>query len=106
MSATRRDRRGQGLATLAKIESARRAASLGITRIRTSNDLGNEPMLAVNRKLGFTATGIVESFSKRLFEPYSGPMDTWLTEVRDAVAEAAGIPASELEIDGTPHASC
>ncbi len=69
MSATRRDRRGQGLATLAKIESARRAASLGITRIRTSNDLGNEPMLAVNRKLGFTATGIVESFSKRLFEP-------------------------------------
>ncbi len=27
-------------------------------------------------------------------------MDTWLTEVRDAVAQAAGIPASELEIDG------
>jgi uncharacterized protein DUF6457 len=26
-------------------------------------------------------------------------MDAWLTEVRDAVAEATGIPASELEID-------
>ena len=26
-------------------------------------------------------------------------MDAWLTEVRDAVAEATGIPASELDID-------
>ena len=27
-------------------------------------------------------------------------MDAWLTDVRDAVAAATGIPASELEIDG------
>ena len=66
MAATRRDRRGRGLATLAKVESARRAASLGITRIVTSNDLANAPMLAVNRKLGFTATATVESFAKTL----------------------------------------
>jgi hypothetical protein len=26
-------------------------------------------------------------------------VDAWLTEVRDAIAEATGIPASELEID-------
>ena len=26
-------------------------------------------------------------------------MDDWLTRARDAVAEAAGVPASELEID-------
>ena len=46
MTATRRDRRGRGLATLAKTESARRAARLGITRIATDNDRDNEPMLA------------------------------------------------------------
>jgi GNAT superfamily N-acetyltransferase len=66
MSATRRDRRGRGLATLAKVESSRRAARLGITRIRTSNDLDNAPMIAVNRKLGFTETAVVESFVKQL----------------------------------------
>jgi hypothetical protein len=26
-------------------------------------------------------------------------MDAWLTQVRDAVAEATGIPASELDMD-------
>ncbi len=64
MAATRRDRRGRGLATLAKLESTHRAAELGITRIVTSNDLDNAPMLAVNRKLGFTETAVVESFAK------------------------------------------
>ena len=66
MAATRRDRRGCGLATVAKTESARLAAGLGITRILTSNDLDNAPMLAVNRKLGFTATAVVESYAKSL----------------------------------------
>jgi RimJ/RimL family protein N-acetyltransferase len=66
MAATQRDRRGQGLATLAKIESSRRAAALGITRILTSNDRENEPMLAINCKLGFRVTGVVESFAKPL----------------------------------------
>ena len=28
-------------------------------------------------------------------------MDDWLTGVRDAVAEAADVPASELELDAT-----
>jgi GNAT superfamily N-acetyltransferase len=66
MAATRRERRGRGFATLAKIESTRRAAALGITRILTGNDTGNEPMLAINDKLGFTATVLIENYSKPL----------------------------------------
>jgi GNAT superfamily N-acetyltransferase len=66
MAATRRDRRGRGLATLAKAESSYRAARLGITRIVTSNDLDNAPMLAINRKLGFTETAVITSYAKRL----------------------------------------
>jgi RimJ/RimL family protein N-acetyltransferase len=52
--------------TLAKAESARRAAELGIRRIRTHNDLDNAPMLAVNRKLGFRDAGTSETHAKRL----------------------------------------
>jgi GNAT superfamily N-acetyltransferase len=66
MAGTRRDRRGRGLATLAKAESSRRAAALGITRILTSNNRENAPMLAVNRRLGFTETAVVESYAKRM----------------------------------------
>jgi RimJ/RimL family protein N-acetyltransferase len=66
MAATRRDRRGRGLATFAKIESARRASALGITRILTSNDLANAPMLAVNRRLGFAESAVAESFVKHI----------------------------------------
>jgi GNAT superfamily N-acetyltransferase len=66
MAATRRDLRGRGLATLAKVESERRAASLGITRILTSNDLDNAPMLAINGKLGFVPAAAAESFTKTL----------------------------------------
>jgi len=66
MAGTRRDRRGQGLVTLAKIESSRRAAALGIRRIVTSNDRENEPMLAINRRLGFRESGVEESFAKQL----------------------------------------
>lgn len=64
MAATHRDRRGQGLATLAKIDSTQRAASLGITRILTGNDLDNRPMLAINDRLGYTPTLVIESYAK------------------------------------------
>jgi len=66
MAATRRDRRGRGLATLAKVESTRLAAQLGITRIVTGNDLDNAPMLAINRNLGYRPTVTIESLSKSL----------------------------------------
>lgn len=69
LATTRRDRRGHGLATLAKIESTRRAATFGITRILTGNDLGNAPMLAINDKLGYTATVVTEFFAKSLGGP-------------------------------------
>src|SRR4029450_6913493 len=48
---------------LATIDSFR-AAALGITRILASNDRENAPMVAVNRKLGFTEAAIVESYAK------------------------------------------
>jgi len=66
MAATRRERRGQGLATLAKVDSTRRAAALGITRILTGNDLDNRPMLAINDRLGYTPTVVIESYGKPL----------------------------------------
>ena len=66
MAGTRRDRRGRGLATLAKIESSRRAAALGIARILTANDLDNASMLAINHRLGFVESAVVESFVKHL----------------------------------------
>jgi RimJ/RimL family protein N-acetyltransferase len=66
MAGTCRDRRGRGFATLAKVESMCRAASLGIRRIVTENDRGNAPMLAINDRLGFRETAVVESLLKRL----------------------------------------
>lgn len=66
MTATRRDRRGRGLASLAKLHSTERAATLGITRILTGNDVDNRPMRAINDRLGFTPTVVIESFAKVL----------------------------------------
>jgi RimJ/RimL family protein N-acetyltransferase len=66
MAATRRDGRGLGLATLAKLELTPRAAELGIIRFLTSNDLDNAAMLAINRKIGFTPTRVVRSCAKSL----------------------------------------
>jgi len=71
MAATRRDPRGRGLATIAKIESTQRAAGLGITRIVTSNDLDNRPMLVINEKLGYTPTVVIESYAKPLVGRHS-----------------------------------
>jgi GNAT superfamily N-acetyltransferase len=66
MAATRRDLRGRGLATLAKVHSTRRAAALGITRILTSNDVDNAPMLAINQRLGYTPSVVIDSYTKQL----------------------------------------
>jgi hypothetical protein len=44
----------------------RRARELGITRVLTTNDLDNAPMLAINRKLGFEASVLIESYGKQL----------------------------------------
>jgi GNAT superfamily N-acetyltransferase len=45
--------RGRGLARLAKLSALRWAADNGIERLFTGNDEENEPMLAINRRLGY-----------------------------------------------------
>jgi GNAT superfamily N-acetyltransferase len=50
----RRAYRGRGLALLLKSHSLRRAAELGATIALTDNDETNAPMLAVNRRLGYS----------------------------------------------------
>jgi len=49
--------RGRGYAFAAKVGSIRWAAANGITRMATTNDETNAPMLAINRKLGYRPTG-------------------------------------------------
>lgn len=66
MTAVSRDRRGRGLAYQVKLASLRRARELGLRTMLTSNDLENAPMLAVNRKLGFEPSVLVEHFDKTL----------------------------------------
>ena len=50
---TRRGHRGRGLAKLAKNDSLHRARAAGYTEAFTGNDLGNGPMLAVNKWFGY-----------------------------------------------------
>ena len=66
MTAVDRAHRGRGLAYAVKVDSLRRARAAGLHTMLTSNDLENAPMLAVNRKLGFEATVLVESYEKTL----------------------------------------
>jgi len=56
-TATAREYRGRGLALAVKLASTRWAAELGITRLATTNDETNAPMLAVNRRLGYQPSG-------------------------------------------------
>jgi GNAT superfamily N-acetyltransferase len=72
MAATRRDLRGRGLATLAKAHSTQRAGALGISRIFTSNDVDNQPMLTINDRLGYTPSVVINSFSKSLYRRAPG----------------------------------
>ncbi|MEU3557020.1 GNAT family N-acetyltransferase [Streptomyces fragilis] len=53
MTGTARAHRGRGLAKLVKADSLHRARAAGFTEAHTGNDAGNEPMLAVNRWLGY-----------------------------------------------------
>jgi GNAT superfamily N-acetyltransferase len=63
---TARSHRGRGLATLAKIASARAARDAGVERIATENDLENAPMLAINRRLGFEPSGELHQYTRVL----------------------------------------
>lgn len=66
MTGVRADRRGQGLAYAVKLASLHRARDAGLRTMTTSNDLENAPMLAVNRKLGFEPTILLEHYEKQL----------------------------------------
>ena len=64
MTGVRHDRRGRGLAYAVKLASLREARAAGLETMLTANDLENAPMLAVNRKLGFEATVLIEDYEK------------------------------------------
>jgi RimJ/RimL family protein N-acetyltransferase len=49
--------RGRGLGTAAKLATIQWAAANGITQMFTTNDEANAPMLAINRRLGYTPAG-------------------------------------------------
>lgn len=53
MTGTAQSHRGRGLAKLAKIHSLQRAREAGITEAFTGNDAGNDPMIAINKWLGY-----------------------------------------------------
>ncbi|MEU3029571.1 GNAT family N-acetyltransferase [Streptomyces incarnatus] len=53
MTGTARAHRGRGLAKLAKLHSLHRARAAGVTDAFTGNDAGNDPMIAVNKWLGY-----------------------------------------------------
>ncbi|GAA1416274.1 GNAT family N-acetyltransferase [Streptomyces thermospinosisporus] len=53
MTGTARAHRDRGLAKLAKTASLQRARAAGCTEAFTGNDTGNEPMIAVNKWLGY-----------------------------------------------------
>ncbi len=55
LTGVRRAFRGRGIATALKREQAWRARGAGIRRIETTNDEANDPMRAVNARLGFEA---------------------------------------------------
>jgi GNAT superfamily N-acetyltransferase len=57
MTGTLREYRGRGLAGYAKTAALHRARERGFTRALTGNNVGNEPMLAINRRLGYERLG-------------------------------------------------
>lgn len=53
------ERRGQGLATVAKSHTLRALADAGVVRCSTGNDEANAPMLAVNHRLGYRPSATI-----------------------------------------------
>lgn len=66
MTGVRRDARGRGLGTAVKLAVLRRAVYVGLTTMITTNDVDNEPMLAINRKLGYEPSVFVETYEREL----------------------------------------
>lgn len=62
---TRAVYRGRGRALAAKLASIEWAAGAGVTKLVTYNDATNEPMLAINRRLGYVPCGRRLEYLKR-----------------------------------------
>lgn len=65
-TASDRSHRGRGIAQAVKNESVGQAIELGVPRIRTDNDAENGPMLAINRKLGYSPVYTTREWLKAL----------------------------------------
>lgn len=66
MTATQREYRGRGLARCAKVSALRRARERGITHAYTENHVENQPMLAINDRLGYEAVGVERVHVRRV----------------------------------------
>jgi len=65
-TAVKREHRRRGIATALKLMVARAARTMGGSFLRTSNDSENDPMLRLNRKIGFERTQAWAVYEKRL----------------------------------------
>ncbi|MET7285653.1 GNAT family N-acetyltransferase [Streptomyces sp. NPDC005573] len=66
MTGTARAHRGRGLARLAKTHSLHRARAAGFTEAFTGNDAGNDPMIAINKRLGYEICGTEVRYVREL----------------------------------------
>lgn len=66
MTGTARAHRGRGLAKLAKTHSLYRAREAGLTEAFTGNDAGNDPMIAINKWLGYEICATEVRYAREL----------------------------------------
>ena len=66
MTGTLPEYRGRGLASVVKAETINWAKSNGIDRILTNNDAENQPILALNRRLGYQPVKILVDYEQPL----------------------------------------
>ena len=66
LTGTRQNFRGRGLATAMKVRAYQRARAAGVTTMTTENHEDNAPMLAINRKFGFTPEPAMVRYNKVL----------------------------------------
>ena len=64
LTGTLAEYRGRGLARLAKTDSLRRLRELGIHTVSTANDDRNEPMRALNERLGFREAAVWTRYAR------------------------------------------
>jgi GNAT superfamily N-acetyltransferase len=65
-TAVAREHRGRGVALATKVHALGAAQALELREVGTNNDPGNGPMLAINRRLGFTDRPALIHFQKTL----------------------------------------